>query len=287
MAGGKGTRLWPLTRSLNKHLLPIFDKPMIFYPISTLMAAGIREIAIITNPQDRDIYFDLLGSGQSFGVDFIYLEQGVPKGIADAFRVARDFIQGHKVALILGDNVFHGTGMGRQLAVFSEVVGAHIFAYKVSDPAQYGVIEFDDNGKVQSIEEKPTIPKSSFAIPGLYFFDERVLDFSDLIIPSARGELEITGILEHYRLIDALSTSVLPRGTAWLDTGTVESLHQASTYVRIIEQRQGRKIACLEEIAWMQSWIDSEQLSESVLKYGDSEYANYLSNIPMQETEHE
>ena len=287
LAGGKGSRLWPITQGVNKHLLPVFDKPMIFYPIATLMASGIREIAIITNPQDREIYSHLLGSGEDLGIQFTYIDQVAPRGIAEAFIVAEDFIREHKVALILGDNVFHGTGMGRQLADYLDISGAHIFAYKVSDPTQYGVIEFDSNGNVQSIQEKPLNPKSSFAIPGLYFLDEKCLDFAKLIKPSARGELEITEILEHYRKIGELKTSVLPRGTAWLDTGTVEALHEASSYVKIIEQRQGRKIACLEEIAWRQNWINSEKLNASIQKYGSSEYAKYLASIPLQENDYD
>jgi glucose-1-phosphate thymidylyltransferase len=287
LAGGKGSRLWPVTLAVNKHLLPVFDKPMIFYPIATLMASGIREIAIITNPHDREIYSGLLGSGEHLGIEFTYLDQKAPKGIAEAFIIAENFIRGHKVALILGDNVFHGTGMGRQLADYLDVLGAHIFAYKVSDPTQYGVIEFDSNGNVQSIQEKPLLPKSSFAIPGLYFLDDKCLDFAKLIEPSARGELEITDILEHYKKLGELKTSVLPRGTAWLDTGTVEALHEASSYVRIIEQRQGRKIACLEEIAWRQNWIDSKKLNDSIQKYGNSEYAKYLSSLPAQANDYE
>ena len=251
------------------------------------MASGIREIAIITNPHDREIYNGLLGSGEHLGIEFTYLDQKAPKGIAEAFIIAENFIRGHKVALILGDNVFHGTGMGRQLADYLDVLGAHIFAYKVSDPTQYGVIEFDSNGNVQSIQEKPLLPKSSFAIPGLYFLDDKCLDFAKLIEPSARGELEITDILEHYKKLGELKTSVLPRGTAWLDTGTVEALHEASSYVRIIEQRQGRKIACLEEIAWRQNWIDSKKLNDSIQKYGNSEYAKYLSSLPAQANDYE
>jgi glucose-1-phosphate thymidylyltransferase len=287
LAGGKGSRLWPVTLAVNKHLLPVFDKPMIFYPIATLMASGIREIAIITNPHDREIYSGLLGSGEHLGIEFTYLDQKAPKGIAEAFIIAENFIRGHKVALILGDNVFHGTGMGRQLADYLDISGAHIFAYKVSDPTQYGVIEFDLNGNVQSIQEKPLLPKSSFAIPGLYFLDDKCLDFAKLVEPSARGELEITDILEQYKKLGELKTSVLPRGTAWLDTGTVEALHEASSYVRIIEQRQGRKIACLEEIAWRQNWIDSKKLNDSIQKYGNSEYAKYLSSLPAQENDYE
>lgn len=276
LAGGSGSRLWPITLSVNKHLLPVFDKPMIHYPLATLMAAGIREIAIICWPKDIHLYRQLLGNGSSLGISITYFEQGLPKGIADAFLIAEDFIHNHKVALILGDNIFHGTGMGRQLMEFSNVDGAHIFAYKVADPENYGVIEFDANGNVKSIIEKPVAPKSNYAIPGLYFFDEDVFSHASAVIPSNRGELEIIDVLEAYRYENKLFTSILPRGTAWLDTGTVEALQEAGSYVRIIEQRQGRKIACIEEIAWRQKWIDDTDLQLLIDGFGRSSYGDYL-----------
>jgi glucose-1-phosphate thymidylyltransferase len=276
MAGGSGSRLWPITLSVNKHLLPVFDKPMIHYPVATLMAAGIREIAIVCRPEDSGLYKKLFGNGKHLGVSFAFYEQNAPKGIADAFLVAEEFIRGHKVALILGDNIFHGTGMGGQLMDFSNISGAHVFAYKVADPSNYGVIEFDTSGAVRSITEKPISPKSNYAIPGLYFFDEQVFGFASSVTPSKRGELEIIDVLEAYRKIGKLSTSILPRGTAWLDTGTVEALQDAGSYVRIIEQRQGRKIACIEEIAWRQKWISDSELQLLIDKYGNTSYGNYL-----------
>jgi glucose-1-phosphate thymidylyltransferase len=276
LAGGSGSRLWPITLSVNKHLLPVFDKPMIHYPMATLMAAGVREIAIICRPEDIDLYRKLLGNGSNLGIALIYFEQNEPKGIADAFLIAQDFIRNHKVALILGDNIFHGTGMGRQLTEFANVDGAHVFAYKVADPSNYGVVEFDANGNVVSIIEKPVAPKSNYAIPGLYFFDEDVALHASSVIPSIRGELEIIDVLEAYRNENKLFTSILPRGTAWLDTGTAEALQEAGSYVRIIEQRQGRKIACIEEIAWRQKWIDDAGLQLLIDGLGHSSYGNYL-----------
>ena len=276
LAGGSGSRLWPITLSVNKHLLPVFDKPMIHYPMATLMAAGVREIAIICRPEDIDLYRKLLGTGTNLGIAITYFEQSEPKGIADAFHIAEDFIRNHKVALILGDNIFHGTGMGRQLTEFANVDGAHVFAYKVADPSNYGVIEFDANGNVMSIIEKPAAPKSNYAIPGLYFFDEDVVRHASTVTPSSRGELEIIDVLEAYRNENKLFTSILPRGTAWLDTGTAEALQEAGSYVRIIEQRQGRKIACIEEIAWRQKWIDDAGLQLLIDGFGHSSYGNYL-----------
>jgi glucose-1-phosphate thymidylyltransferase len=276
LAGGSGSRLWPITLSVNKHLLPVFDKPMIHYPMATLMAAGVREIAIICRPEDIDLYRKLLGTGTNLGIAITYFEQSDPKGIADAFLIAEDFIRNHKVALILGDNIFHGTGMGRQLTEFANVDGAHVFAYKVADPSNYGVVEFDANGNVVSIIEKPEAPKSNYAIPGLYFFDEDVVRHASTVTPSSRGELEIIDVLEAYRNENKLFTSILPRGTAWLDTGTAEALQEAGSYVRIIEQRQGRKIACIEEIAWRQKWIDDAGLQFLIDGFGQSSYGNYL-----------
>lgn len=279
LAGGSGTRLWPITLSVNKHLLPIFDKPMIQYPIATLMAAGIRDIAIVCRPEDVIFYRKLLGDGNQIGVSFTFFEQSEPRGIAESFLITKDFIKDHKVALILGDNIFHGTGMGRQLQDHFHVNGAHIFAYKVSDPTNYGVIEFDVAGRVISITEKPEHPKSNYAIPGLYFFDETVLQHAEAIVPSQRGELEITSVLDAYLRKGSLSTSILPRGTAWLDTGTVESLQEAGAYVRIIEERQGRKIACIEEISWRQNWISTQELAQLAKKFEKTAYGDYLKLI--------
>jgi glucose-1-phosphate thymidylyltransferase len=285
LAGGSGSRLWPITLSVNKHLLPVFDKPMIHYPMATLMAAGIREIAVICRPEDLHLYKKLLGDGSKLGIAITYFEQNEPKGIAEAFLITEDFVRGHKVALILGDNIFHGTGMGRQLMDYSNVEGAHVFAYKVADPSSYGVIEFDLNGNVMSITEKPAVPKSNYAIPGLYFFDEDVVRHARSVRPSDRGELEIIDVLEAYRGEKKLFTSILPRGTAWLDTGTAEALQEAGSYVRIIEQRQGRKIACIEEIAWRQKWIDEAGLQLLIDGFGLSSYGHYLRAILVENRE--
>ena len=285
LAGGSGSRLWPITLSVNKHLLPVFDKPMIHYPMATLLAAGIREIAIICRPEDLHLYRQLLGDGINLGITITYFEQNEPKGIAEAFLITEDFIRDHKVALILGDNIFHGTGMGRQLMDYSNVDGAHVFAYKVADPSNYGVIEFDLNGNVMSITEKPADPKSNYAIPGLYFFDEDVVRHARSVTPSSRGELEIIDVLQSYRSENKLFTSILPRGTAWLDTGTAEALQEAGSYVRIIEQRQGRKIACIEEIAWRQKWIDEAGLQLLIDGFGHSSYGQYLRAILLENRE--
>jgi glucose-1-phosphate thymidylyltransferase len=270
---------------VNKHLLPVFDKPMIHYPMATLLAAGIREIAIICRPEDLHLYRQLLGDGINLGITITYFEQNEPKGIAEAFLITEDFIRDHKVALILGDNIFHGTGMGRQLMDYSNVDGAHVFAYKVADPSNYGVIEFDLNGNVMSITEKPVDPKSNYAIPGLYFFDEDVVRHARSVTPSSRRELEIIDVLQSYRSENKLFTSILPRGTAWLDTGTAEALQEAGSYVRIIEQRQGRKIACIEEIAWRQKWIDEAGLQLLIDGFGHSSYGQYLRAILLENRE--
>jgi glucose-1-phosphate thymidylyltransferase len=287
LAGGSGTRLHPLTLAVSKQLMPVYDKPMIYYPLSTLMLAGIREILIISTPHDLPHFKKLLGDGKSLGMDISYAEQAVPNGLAQAFVIGADFIGNDKCALVLGDNIFYGAGMSRLLQSINDPDGGVVFAYHVSDPERYGVVEFNDQKQAISIEEKPAQPKSNFAVPGLYFYDNSVVEIARNLEPSARGELEITDILEQYKKLGELKTSVLPRGTAWLDTGTVEALHEASSYVRIIEQRQGRKIACLEEIAWRQNWIDSKKLNDSIQKYGNSEYAKYLSSLPAQENDYE
>ena len=283
LAGGTGSRLWPITRAVNKQLLPVYDKPMIFYPLATLLTAGIREILIITAEIDIPHFESLLGNGNDLGISISYAVQDRPRGLADAFLVGETFIGDESVALVLGDNIFHGTGLGRQLSDFSSAPGANIFAYQVANPQEYGIVEFTSEGKVLSICEKPSHPKSNFAIPGLYFFDNDVISMAKMITPSERGELEITSILESYRLKDALSVTILPRGTAWLDTGSINALHDAASYVRIIEDRQSNKIACLEEIVWRLGWVSSGQLLNLADSYGNTDYASYLRNILKQE----
>ena len=279
LAGGTGSRLWPITWGVSKQLLPIYDKPLIHYPISTLMLAGIREILIITTPQDQESFKRLLGDGSKYAVSFQYAIQEKPDGLAQAFLIGEDFLGNGKSALILGDNLFHGDGLGTQLSTLTDVEGAHIFAYKVIDPERYGVIEFDSSGKAISLEEKPTNPKSSFAIPGLYFYDENVVEIAKQIKPSARGELEITSINEEYLRCDSLQVTVLERGTAWLDTGTFESMNAASSFIQIIEERQGMKVSCLEEVAWRNGWISDEELLARADEYKSSPFADYLRGL--------
>jgi glucose-1-phosphate thymidylyltransferase len=279
LAGGTGSRLWPITTAVSKQLLPVYDKPLIHYPIGTLFLAGIREILIITTPEDLSSFQKLLGDGSQYGAFFEYRTQEKPNGLAEAFIIGEDFIGGDDVTLILGDNIFHGVGLGNQLRSIATRDCATIFAYKVTDPERYGVVEFDEFGKVISIEEKPLKPKSKFAIPGLYFYNNSVIEIAKTIVPSLRGELEISSINQKYLALSALTTIKLERGTSWFDTGTPSSLHAASSYVKIIEERQGSKISCLEEIAWGNKWISDENLAALADKYGHNEYANYLRSL--------
>jgi len=279
LAGGTGSRLWPITKGASKQLLPIYDKPLIHYPIGTLMLAGIRDIFVITTPEDAPAFKRLLGGGSEIGVNFQYGIQESPRGIGEAFVIAENFIGDDEVALILGDNLFHGHGLGTQLKEIRNIHGAEIFAYSVSDPERYGVVEFDESGIAKSIEEKPSRPKSSFAIPGLYFFDNSVIEIARNTHPSARGEIEITTINQTYLEAGSLRVRILPRGTMWLDTGTVESLNAASNYVKIIEERQGQKISCLEEISWRNKWISDSELEKIAAVFRTNEYGNYLSKL--------
>ena len=281
LAGGSGTRLWPITKGISKQLMPIYDKPMIYYPLSTLMMAGIQEVLIITTPEYNQQFKDLLGDGSSLGMSFNFEIQESPDGLAQAFIIGEDFIGQDSVALVLGDNIFHGAGLGSALRQHTDIEGALIFAYHVADPTAYGVVEFDDNNRALSVEEKPTNPKSNYAVPGLYFYDNHVVQIAKSIIPSARGELEISSINEEYLKRGALNVLVLDRGTAWLDTGTFESMMQASEYVRVIEDRQGFKIGCIEEIAWRNGWISEselQKLSKPLIKSG---YGKYLEKIAL------
>ncbi|MFI1995205.1 glucose-1-phosphate thymidylyltransferase RfbA [Actinoplanes sp. NPDC020271] len=279
LAGGTGSRLWPITMAMSKQLMPIFDKPMVYYPLTTLVSAGIREILVITTPEDQPHFERLLGDGSRFGLVLSYAEQPKPDGIAQAFRIGRDFIGDEPVALILGDNIFHGVGLGRQLSHFAEPVGGRVFAYPVADPERYGVVEFDESGKVLSIEEKPEKPKSTYVVPGLYFYDADVVQIADALEPSARGELEITGVNEEYRRRGRLDVTVLDRGTVWLDTGTFQSMVQASEYVRVIEERQGLKIGCVEEAAWRLGFISDAELRALARPLLKSGYGVYLERL--------
>lgn len=279
LAGGSGTRLWPITKGISKQLMPIYDKPMIYYPLSTLLMAGIREVLIITTPEYNAQFRALLGDGSDLGITLEYASQPSPDGLAQAFIIGDDFIGEESAALVLGDNIFHGVGLGSALRGNADVDGAMIFAYHVSNPQAYGVVEFDTEMKAISIEEKPTTPKSNFAVPGLYFYDNSVIEIAKSIKPSARGELEISAVNEHYLREGKLAVKVLDRGTAWLDTGTFESMVQATEFVKVVEDRQGFKIGCIEEIAWRAGWIDDEQLHRLAAPLHKSGYGHYLTSL--------
>ena len=279
LAGGSGTRLHPITQGVSKQLIPVYDKPMIYYPLSMLLMAGIREVLVISTPEDMPGFQRLLGDGSQIGISIQYEIQPSPDGLAQAFLIGEEFIGDEKVCLVLGDNIFYGSGLGTALKSNTLVQGGHIFAYHVSNPEEYGVVEFDKNNKAISIEEKPQNPRSNFAIPGLYFYDNSVVSIAKSIKPSARGELEISSINEHYLNNGTLSVTVLDRGTAWLDTGTVDSLMAAGEFVQVVEKRQGLKVGCIEEIAWRQGFISTDELLSLAKPLAKSGYGKYLIEL--------
>lgn len=279
LAGGSGTRLHPITQGVSKQLLPIYDKPMIYYPLSLLLTAGIRDVLIITTPEDQSGFIRLLGDGSRIGINIAYAVQPRPDGLAQAFVIGEEFIGDESVCLVLGDNIFFGTGLGTALKNNTHATGGRVFAYHVSDPQEYGVVEIDADKRALSIEEKPTSPKSNYAVPGLYFYDNSVIEVAKHLTPSARGELEITAVNDHYLKAGTLTVSVLERGTAWLDTGTVSSLIAAGNFVEVIEKRQGLKIGCIEEIAWREGFIDDTQLTGLAEELSKSGYGSYLLGL--------
>jgi glucose-1-phosphate thymidylyltransferase len=279
LAGGSGTRLYPITRGISKQIMPVYDKPMIYYPLSTLMMAGVRDVLVITTPADQAQFRGLLGDGHELGMGISYAVQPRPEGLAQAFVIGADFIGSESVALVLGDNLFYGAGLGRSLGQNTDVEGARIFAYRVADPTAYGVVEFADDGRVLSIEEKPTKPRSRYAVPGLYFYDNDVVAIAKGLVPSDRGELEITAVNAEYLRRGALHVTVLDRGTAWLDTGTFESLMQAAAFVHAVEERQGIKIGCIEEVAFREGFIDAAQLRALAEPLLTSGYGQYLLDV--------
>ncbi len=279
LAGGTGSRLYPITQAVSKQLMPVYDKPMVYYPLSTLMMAGVREVLVITTPGDQAAFRALLGDGARLGMRIEYAVQERPEGLAQAFLIGADFVGDPPVALVLGDNIFYGAGLGTALGRLPAPDGGHVFAYHVANPADYGVVEFDRDGRVLSIEEKPAQPKSSYAVPGLYFYESSVVEVARSIRPSARGELEITAVNEHYLHQGRLTVTVLDRGTAWLDTGTFASLRQATEFVSVVEERQGLKVGCIEEVAWRQGWLDDDGLRRAAEPLAKSGYGDYLLGL--------
>ena len=279
LAGGVGSRLWPITLGVSKQLIPVYDKPLIYYPISTLMSAGIQDILVITTPSDIEPFRKLLGNGSQFGINIEFAPQPSPDGLAQAFIIGESFIGNEGCALVLGDNLFHGYALSETLKTVGTPAGALIFAYKVSNPREYGVVEFDNHGRAISIEEKPSAPKSDFAVPGLYFYDNDVIEIARAVKPSPRGELEITSVNSEYLERGTLKVQVLPEGTAWLDSGTFSSLHDASSYVRIVEERQGAKVGCPEEVAWRQGWLNDDELAAAAGRLKNSGYGDYLAKL--------
>ena len=279
LAGGTGSRLHPITLGVSKQLVPVYDKPMVYYPLATLMLAGIRDVLVITTPHDAPQFHRLLGDGSQFGIDITYAEQPSPDGLAQAFLIGADFLAGEGASLVLGDNIFYGPGLGTRLRRYKDVDGAAVFGYRVSDPTAYGVVEFDEDFRAVSLEEKPARPRSPYAVPGLYFYDHEVVDRSRALRPSARGELEITDLNQGYLDDGKLQVQVLPRGTAWLDTGTFDSLNDASNYVRTLEARQGEKIGAPEEVAWRMGWLSDDELRERAQPLVKSGYGAYLLGL--------